>query len=71
MLGPSMVNLWSSVFYSVPAVTAATLRSYSFDTQLYITESPDDTGPVDALFNEFSYEVMDGRECPTAQPGLN
>ena len=33
--------------------------------QLYIAVSPDDTGPIDAIF------FMDGGKLPAAQPGQN
>ena len=51
VLGPLLFNLYMLPLGSVIRRHGISFHSYADDTQLYVAVSPDDTGPIDSLFN--------------------
>ena len=64
VLGPVLFNLYMLPLGSVIRRHGVNFHSYADDTQLYISVSPDDTRPMDALY--FRYKILDGRKFFTA-----
>lgn len=55
ILGPVLFNLYMLPLGDVVRKHGISFHSYADDTQMYIAVSPDDTGPIDALFNCILY----------------
>ena len=51
ILGPILFNIYMLPLGGVIRRHGISFHSYADDTQLYIAVSPDDTGPIDSLFN--------------------
>ncbi|KAF7660302.1 hypothetical protein LDENG_00284920 [Lucifuga dentata] len=51
ILGPLLFNLYMLPLSSVIRRHGISFRSYADDPQLYVAMSPDDSGPIDSLFN--------------------
>lgn len=51
ILGPVLFNLYVLPLGDVIRRTSISFHSYADDTQLYITVSPGDTGPIDSPLN--------------------
>ena len=51
ILGPLLFNLYMLPLGNVIRRHGINFHSYADDTQLYIAVSPEDTGPIDSLFN--------------------
>ena len=51
VLGPLLFNFYMLPLGSVIRRHGISFHSYADDTQLYVAVSPDDTGPIDSLFN--------------------
>jgi len=51
MLGPTLFNIYMLPLENVIRRHGINVHRYADDTQLYIAMYPDDSGPIDALFN--------------------